>query len=122
MDLHPTKQANLDLAATIAEERGEAAMRLWDIEDALGVAPPSIYNFFGSREGPNEAVYEERFSPSLLEFQEPVDRLVWASNSQEESRDAFRVTLKGLLDSSGATPRVDRISALAAGFILFGST
>ena len=50
MDLHPTKQANLDLAATIAEERGEAAMRLWDIEDALGDAPPSIYNFLGSRE------------------------------------------------------------------------
>ena len=114
MDTHPTKQSILDLAITIVEERGEAALRLQEIQETLSVSPPSIYNFFGSREGLLAAVAEARFSRSLLEFQEPAKQLLEGCNSREELRSALRASLQAIFEPSRSAARMDRISALAA--------
>jgi AcrR family transcriptional regulator len=51
MERHPTHQKILDEAIRIIEANGEAGLRVHDIEVAVSVTPPSIYHFFGSREG-----------------------------------------------------------------------
>jgi AcrR family transcriptional regulator len=114
MDMHPTKQSILDLAIAIVEERGEAALRLQEIQETLSVSPPSIYNFFGSREGLLAAVHEARFSRSLVEFQEPVQQLLAECNSSEDLRSALRASLQAIFEPSRSAARMDRISALAA--------
>ncbi|NCY17666.1 MAG: TetR/AcrR family transcriptional regulator, partial [Actinobacteria bacterium] len=51
MDRHPTAQKILDEAVRMIDERGEAGVRIQDIQDACDVTAPSIYHFFGNRDG-----------------------------------------------------------------------
>ena len=113
MTVHPTKQQILETAIEIIDEHGEAALRLQDIQDALGVSAPSIYHFFGSREGLVSAAHEERFVRSLLEFEGPTERLLLDCTTPEDIRAALSTILRSIFDAERAPARMRRISAIA---------
>jgi AcrR family transcriptional regulator len=114
MPLHPTAIRVLNQAIVLIEEHGEANLRIQDIQDAVGVTAPSIYHFFGSREGLVEAAHVERFSQSLHEFQEPIRAALERCSSRDDVRGALKALLAQAYDPARAPLRLRRLSALGA--------
>lgn len=63
-----TKQRLLEAAIAVIDEEGVKGIRIRDIAAAAGVREPSVYHFFGSRDGLVEAALAERFNIHLSEM------------------------------------------------------
>jgi AcrR family transcriptional regulator len=114
MERHPTEQKILDEAIRIIEANGEAGLRVHDIEVAVEVTPPSIYHFFGSREGLVIAAQEERLVRSFAEFNALSDSILRGVSSRAELRDAFLNILTMIYDPSRSLARQQRLFALGS--------
>jgi len=111
---HPTAQRILAEAVRIIDEHGEAAVRIRDIEVSCEVTAPSIYHFFGNREG---LVIEAQAERVLRAFNE-YDPVVDAQLAGITSRDELRVLLRSFLDlfwlPERTAVRAQRLSALGS--------
>ena len=114
MERHPTEQKILDEAIRIIENSGEASLRVHDIETAVDITAPSIYHFFGSREGLVSAAQAERILRSFAEFDLISDPILANVSSKEELREAIRELSVLIFDPSRATARLRRIYALGS--------
>ena len=114
MERHPTHQKILDEAIRIIEANGEAGLRVHDIEVAVDVTPPSIYHFFGSREGLVSAAQAERLVRSFAEFNAVSDAILSRVSSRAELREAIRDLLAKVYDPSRSLPRRQRLFALGS--------
>ena len=114
MEHHPTHQKILDEAIRIIETSGEASLRVHDIEVAVDVTPPSIYHFFGSREGLVIAAQEERLVRSFAEFNALSESILRGVSSRAELRDAFLNILTMIYDPSRSLARQQRLFALGS--------
>ena len=114
MERHPTEQKILDEAIRIIEANGEAGLRVHDIEVAVDVTPPSIYHFFGSREGLVIAAQEERLVRSFAEFNAVSASILRGVSSRAELRDAFLNILTMIYDPSRSLARQQRLFALGS--------
>jgi AcrR family transcriptional regulator len=114
MEHHPTHQKILDEAIRIIETSGEASLRVHDIEVAVDVTPPSIYHFFGSREGLVIAAQEERLVRSFAEFNAVSASILRGVSSRAELRDAFLNILTMIYDPSRSLARQQRLFALGS--------
>jgi AcrR family transcriptional regulator len=114
MERHPTHQKILDEAIRIIEANGEAGLRVHDIEVAVDVTPPSIYHFFGSREGLVSAAQAERLVRSFAEFNAVSDSILSGVSSRAELREAVRKILTMIYDPSRSVPRQQRLFALGS--------
>ena len=112
MPLHPTAQLILDQAIVIIEDRGEAHLRIQDLTREAGVSVPSVYHFFGSREGVIEAAHAERFSRSLALAIEVFDGWVSSCETEAEFREAVQKILDFMFVPEHASYRIQRINAL----------
>ncbi|MBU6330240.1 MAG: TetR/AcrR family transcriptional regulator [Acidobacteria bacterium] len=56
----------LEAAIAVIEDHGEAALRVDEVAASAGVAKPSLYHFYGSREGVIAAAQAERYRRALL--------------------------------------------------------
>lgn len=63
-----TRERLLEAAVSVINRDGVKGLRIRDIAAAAGVREPSVYHFFGSREGLVEAALVERFSVHLSEM------------------------------------------------------
>lgn len=63
-----TKERLLNAAIDVINEQGVKGIRIREIAAAAGVREPSVYHFFGSREGLVEAALVERFNVHLSEL------------------------------------------------------
>lgn len=63
-----TKERLLHAAIDVINEQGVKGIRIREIAAAAGVREPSVYHFFGSREGLVEAALVERFNVHLSEL------------------------------------------------------
>jgi AcrR family transcriptional regulator len=63
----PTRQRLLDRTIEVIEAEGVPGVRVQPIAAAAGVAVPSVYHFFGSKEGLIEAAQAERYGRVLAE-------------------------------------------------------
>lgn len=63
-----TRKRLLDAAVSIIDKEGVEGIRIRDIAAAAGVREPSVYHFFGSREGLVEAALTERFTVQQSEM------------------------------------------------------
>lgn len=74
--MHDTRSRLLEAAIAVITDRGEQAIKVRDIANSAEVTEPSVYHFFGSREGLIEAAQAERYSrdhePTLKSFAEAV--------------------------------------------------
>ena len=114
MERHPTEQKILDEAIRIIENSGEASLRVHDIETAVGITAPSIYHFFGSREGLVSAAQAERILRSFAEFDLISNPILANVSSKAELREAIRELSVLIFDPSRATARLRRIYALGS--------
>ncbi len=114
MERHPTHQKILDEAIRIIEANGEAGLRVHDIEVAVNVTPPSIYHFFGSREGLVSAAQAERVLRGFSQFGGVSEAVLEKVSSRAELREAIRELLTLVYEPSRASARLQRIFAFGS--------
>ena len=114
MERHPTHQKILDEAIRIIEANGEAGLRVHDIEVAVNVTPPSIYHFFGSREGLVSAAQAERVLRGFSQFGAVSEAILEKVSSRAELREAIRELLTLVYEPSRASARLQRIFAFGS--------
>jgi AcrR family transcriptional regulator len=114
MEQHPTQQKILDETIRIIETSGEASVRVHDIEVAVGITAPSIYHFFGSREGLIAEAQAERLLRSFESFNPFVDAAIATIDSQESARAVLHELLTGMYAPSRSLERQRRVFALGS--------
>ena len=111
---HPTEQKILDEAIRMIDERGEAGVRIHDIQNAVGVTPPSIYHFFGSREGLVCEAQAARLYRSFAEMDSVRDGILSSVESREQMREALAVYISTIFNSSRALERLHRVATIGS--------
>ena len=111
---HPTEQKILDEAIRIIDERGEAGVRIQDIQNAVGVTPPSIYHFFGSREGLVCEAQAARLYRSFSEMDSVLDTSLAGVETKEQLREALAQYTRTIFEPSRAVERMRRVSAIGS--------
>lgn len=114
MERHPTEQKILDETIRIIETNGETNVRVHDIEVAVGITAPSIYHFFGNREGLVAEAQAERLLRSFQELDRFLDEGIASVNSRDDVRVALRRILQMMFDPSRAQARQRRLSAMGS--------
>jgi AcrR family transcriptional regulator len=114
MNRHPTEKKILDEAVRVIDVHGEAAVRLQDIQTACDVSAPSIYHYFGSREGLVTEAQSERFLGALDQFDPLIDERFAAVTSKDELRTVMRSFLELFWQPERTPVRLQRLSALGS--------
>lgn len=114
MPRHPTEQKILDEAIRMIDERGEAGVRIHDIQNAVGVTPPSIYHFFGSREGLVCEAQAARLYRSFSEMDSVLDTSLAGVETKEQLREALAQYTRTIFEPSRAVERMRRVSAIGS--------
>lgn len=106
----------LEAAIRIIEEGGEQSLRTRAIADAVGVTEPSLFHFFGNREGLIEAAQAERFRRSQLEMFVPFRAAILACTTKREFVQAVKEGLRWTEDPKRVPARQMRIEVLGSAF------
>ena len=114
MNRHPTEQKILEATIGIINERGEAAVRIVDIQSACDVTAPSIYHFFGNREGLVIEAQTERLLRSFDENDFLIDAVIERVSSLVEAREALHAFLSSIWMPARIPARARRLSAMGA--------
>ena len=114
MDRHPTAQKILDEAVRMIDERGEAGVRIQDIQDACEVTPPSIYHFFGNRDGLVREAQVVRLRRSFDANDSVLDEVLDSVGSREELRVALTRFLAMFLAPERAAERRRRMASMGS--------
>ena len=85
-----TRERLLDAAVAVIDRDGVKGLRIRDIAAAAGVREPSVYHFFGSREGLVESALLERFSVHLSEMFRLFGEKLLACRTQDDFVQAVR--------------------------------
>ena len=99
-----TRDRLLEAAIAVIDEHGEVGVRVTEISDAAGVTRPSLYHFFGSREGLIVAAQAERYRRSIGYSNRDL-RAVLATAT---TRDEYIKVLDRLLRTFGAPDGIAR--------------
>ncbi len=109
-----TRERLLSAAIEQIEFGGEQALRLHDIALASGVAAPSIYHFFGSRDGLIEAAQAVRYASSLTGLSAIFVERVKSISSRHEFVALMRAMLAEALAEDRVEKRSTRIEVLGS--------
>ena len=91
-----TKERLLVAAVNVINERGVKGIRIREIAASAGVREPSVYHFFGNREGLVEAALVERFNVQLSELFHAFGAELKNCRTQED----FVALIRSLFDRS----------------------
>lgn len=134
-----TRENLLAAAIEVIDQNGMKAVRVRDIAARAGVKEPSVYHYFGSRDGLVEAAQAQRYTRGLIELTGVFDQLVRACNNVEEfnqviirvlaavfapEREAIRAVRADVLGSAMSRPRLKEevaISQSASHLLLSGT-
>ena len=112
----PIRQQILELAIEAIDEGGEPAIRVSQLVEAAGVAIPTLYHHFGSREGLIEEAQAERFIRAL---RADADAFIQGVNACKTKKELIRVIQK-LFDDLRLPERSEvrwrRVNALGASY------
>jgi AcrR family transcriptional regulator len=111
---HPTEQKILNEAIRIIDERGEAGVRIQDIQIACEVTPPSIYHFFGSREGLVCEAQAARLYRSFTEMDGALDGILSNIDSRAALRDGIAEYIRTIFDTSRSVERLRRVATIGS--------
>lgn len=110
------REAILELAIKIIDEHGEQAIRTNKIAAEAGTSPPTLYHYFGDREGLIEEAQAERFARSIaIDVRILVDQLATAE-SREDVRGAVLDLFRRRDTRERESSRFERVNALGAAF------
>lgn len=101
----------LEAAIEVIEAEGEAAVRVDRIAESAGVAKPSLYHFFGDRDGLIVAAQAARYERSLRIID--VD-MVLSCDSQEDFAALILAAIDSFSSPDGAARRRLRIQVLGS--------
>ena len=104
----------LEAAICAIEAHGEAGVRVDEISSAAEVAKPSLYHFFGSREGLIAAAQAERYRRSLNIGLEGVVEIAEACESSEEFERLVRSWVESFASDAAGHRRAVRLSVLGS--------
>jgi AcrR family transcriptional regulator len=109
-----TRSQLLEAAIAVIEQGGEAAVRVRDIAAAAGVTYPSLYHFFGDRDGLIEAAQAERYRRGLHEALEPFRRAVEQCRTERDFHTALRDAARQIYSPERVAVRRTRINVLGS--------
>lgn len=109
-----TAQEILERTIETIDAHGEAAVRVQDLADTVGVAVTSLYHFYGNREGLIEAAQAERYARALRVAQQSFAEDVRWCRTADEFRMIMSRTLRRLSSDESATNRMTLVNALGS--------
>jgi len=109
-----TRERLIAGAITLLEEGGEAAVRVETVSVLAGVARPSLYHFFGDRDGLVIAAQATRYRDSLLVNMESQTEATRNCKSREEFIQLVREYMKSLSSPEGEHRRRVRTEVLGS--------
>lgn len=109
-----TRERLIEAAIEVIEADGERSVRIRDIAAKAGVTEPSIYHFFGDRNGLIEQAQVIRFGRGQTEALEAFVTGVRNCETKAEFTRLVRTVLTTSFDSSFAARRFTRINVLGS--------
>ena len=110
------RQQLLEAAIVVVDEHGEAALRVRDLLETVGVTAPTLYHHFGTRQDLVDEVQAERFNRTMrTDFPVFIDA-VKASKSREDLLAAIRVAFTLRDDPSRLLIRFQRLNAFGSAY------
>lgn len=110
----PTAQRILEVAIAEIEAGGEAGLRIDAVARGAEITKPSIYHFYGSREGVVAAAQAERYRRLMLTGLEEAIELTKAASSREEFEALLPAYVDVVMGPDGAKRRAERIGVLGS--------
>ena len=110
----PTRERILEAAIAAIESGGEVSLRVGAIAESADITKPSIYHFFGDRDGLIAAAQAERYRRSVVSGLEQAIALTLAANSRDEFEALLPVFVDVAMDTVGAIRRAERIQVLGS--------
>ena len=109
-----TRERLLQAAIAVLETRGEAAIRVDELARSANVSKPSVYHFFGSREGLVVAALAEMYRRSLAYDRELLLEAARSAADRQEFIRTFRAAIASFSDDDGVQRRAFRTEVLGA--------
>ena len=106
----------LELAITVIDEQGEQAIRTNHIAAEINITPPTLYHYFGSREGLIEAAQAERFFRSLIVDTEILEQQLKTATTKADLLTAVNDLFLRRDDPTRNVIRWKRLNALGSAF------
>lgn len=109
-----TRERLIEAAIGIIETGGEAAVRVDVVTERVGVTKPSLYHFFGDRDGLITAAYAEMYRRSLLYGLKEFYEATIDAATPEEYRRIVETTVVSFRDEEGIRRRAVRASVIGS--------
>jgi AcrR family transcriptional regulator len=109
-----TRELLLNAAIAVLETDGEAAIRVDELAQGANVSKPSVYHFFGSREGLVVAALAEMYRRDLTYDRKRLSEIAWSATSRQQFIDNFLAIIASFSSEDGARRRAFRIGVLGA--------
>ena len=109
-----TKENLLNAAIDVIDQSGLKAVRVRDIASRAGVKEPSVYHYFGSRDGLIEAAQAQRYSRGLLEVINVFDELVRSCSDVEDFHNIIERVISSVVSQDRETVRTVRADVLGS--------
>lgn len=106
----------LDVAVSVLETRGEAALRIAEVAEAANVALGLISYHFGGRDGLIVAAQQRRFAGLVRDDGAAMKRVLDKTHTYDEVMASISDLTFALLDSRRDQIRMSRIAAIASTF------
>lgn len=110
----PTDIRILEAAISAIESGGETGLRVDVIAAEAGITKPSIYYFFGSRDGLVAAAQAERYRRSMLTGLVEAIELTRAASSRDEFEALLPAYVDVVMGPDGARRRAQRVQVLGS--------
>lgn len=109
-----TRERLLQAAITTIESKGEHGLRVGDVADAVGVTKPSVYHFFGDREGLVTEALAEMYRRRVGLTSDFLMSLIERANTVEEFVEAMRTAISSVGNEDGVQRRAHVTHVLGA--------
>lgn len=106
----------LDVAVSVLETRGEAALRIAEVAEAANVALGLISYHFGGRDGLIVAAQQRRFAGLVRDDGAAMKRVLDETHTYDEVMASISDLTFALLDSRRDQIRLSRVAAIASTF------
>lgn len=115
-DISAGRERILDVAVSVLETRGEAALRIAEVAEAANVALGLISYHFGGRDGLIVAAQQRRFAGLVRDDGAAMKRILDKTHTYDEVMTSISDLTFALLDSQRDQIRMSRIAAIASTF------
>ena len=111
-EINNTRERLLKAAAATIDKGGEGAVRIRDLTKSCNITAPSIYHFFGSREGLIDAAQAYRFSRGQRELSDAFSTAIHTCKSKTQFVELAHRFLETMFAPDRRSIRNSRLNVL----------